>query len=154
MKVYLVWERKGDAMYTGIEIKRQFIKQQADELNERLSEFGYELKNEDIRALLNEQKLACQIHGLIDFDTKIIMDVADIIKASPYLNRYKYLDGVKAFIQCYYACRAHISASVYDDELAELIYKIYLKHHGVFDRKVILDVLKANQEQKNEACTD
>lgn len=111
-------------------------------LNAELQLYGFQMNEEDLAFLRNEQKIALKQNRLVDVDDQIIFTIADVVKKSPYPRYEKYIALVKDFLHAFYACKSRSSCKLYDDEVVAIMFQCYLKNYGEVSIKMIHDTLK------------
>jgi len=119
-------------------------------INEQLIAYHYQFSQEDLLALRKWQTIACQKHQMFDFSSDIISMIIIKMSSSPYLNQASLLQACKDFIFLFYACRKHEIKLMYDEELIELIFNLYLINNGVIDKVLMQNAIKSVQRFNND----
>lgn len=112
------------------------------QINGELQRTGYFLSEEDIQHLRIAQIEACKLHQMIDFDSHILFDLADIFQESPYIRYDTFVDCIKEILYIYYGVRR--VDHVHDDyELVIIVYEQYIIHCGIIDAALLQYCIKA-----------
>lgn len=122
--------------------KNNQIHKLCTKINGELQRKGYCLSEEDIQQLRVAQIEACKLHQMIDFDSHILFDLADIFQESPYLRYDTFVNCIKETLYAYYGVR-RVDHEHDDHELVMIIYEQYIKHQGIIDVVYLQDCIKA-----------
>ena len=111
-------------------------------INGELQRSGYFLSEEDIKCLRKSQIEACKLHQMIDFDSHILFDLANIFQESPYIRYDTFVNCIKEILYIYYGVR-RVDHEHDDHEVVMIIYEQYIIHHGIIDAALLQDCIKA-----------
>lgn len=103
---------------------------------------GLQLDQAVIAELIQTQKQACKQYEMIEFETRPIHLIITTFMYSPYLTQDRFLIVLKNAVYTYYAIQSKKTLCCYDDEVIQIIYRVYLDHHGIFDTAIVHEVLK------------
>ena len=121
-----------------------------ESVNEQLTAFHYKFSHKDLLLLREWQTAACQKYQMFDFSSDIISMIIIKVSSSPYLNQASLLLACKDFIFLFYACRKNETKLMYDEELIEKIYQLYLQNNGVIDKALMKEAIKSVKRFNND----
>ena len=119
-------------------------------LNEQLTGYHYAFSKKELSLLKEWQTSACQKYQMFDFSSEIIKLIILKLSMSPYLNQASFLMACKDFIYLFYACRKNEVKLIYDDELVERLYQLYLQNNGVIDKTLMQKAIKSVKRNNND----
>lgn len=99
--------------------KKEELRRESDllKLNEKIETFGLEIKEEDVKELLEYRKEALKQHQRIEYGDSILSKIIDIFCDSPYIYQDNFIETMESLQDIFFLYKNEAWDEVTDEEL-------------------------------------